>query len=50
MTPRLSFYEFRKFQISVVTVTWGSIGTFLYSRIWNFFIVLTKKSFWAETF
>ena len=47
MTPRLSSYEFGKFQvggqISLVTVPWGSIATFLYSRIWEFSTVLAKK-------
>ncbi len=29
----------------MVTGPWGSIATFLYSRIWNFSTVLTKTKF-----
>ena len=29
----------------MVTGPWGSIATFLYSRIWNFSTVLTKNKF-----
>ena len=34
----------------MVTVPWGSIATFFYSRIWNFSTVLAKKRFLGGNF
>ncbi len=34
----------------MVTVPWGSIATFPYSRIWNFSTVLAKKKFRGGNF